>query len=95
MKGSQVCFALSRFLKRHHAVTEFWRADEVSYAAHTAVVFPLRLVELHADPLTAGELCGPTKPQSAGLRGRGGQRDRRLMLESTDGRKVNRFDFVM
>ena len=49
-------------------VTKFRRADEVADAAHAAVVLSLRLVELHADPLTAGELCSPTEPQSAGLR---------------------------
>lgn len=56
--------------------TEFRRADEVAHAAHAAVVLPLRLVELHADPLTAGELRRTTKPQSAGLRKR--QRDKVL-----------------
>lgn len=50
------------------AGTKFRRADEVADAAHAAVVLSLRLVELHADPLTAGELCSPTEPQSAGLR---------------------------
>jgi len=52
----------------HHDVTELRRADEVADAAHTAIVLSLRLVELHANPLTAGELCRATKPQSAGLR---------------------------
>lgn len=61
------------------AVTKFRRADEVADAAHAAIVFSLRLVELHADPLTAGELCRATKPQSAGLKER--QRDKVLKLE--------------
>lgn len=49
-------------------LTEFRRADEVADAAHAAVVLPLRLVELHADPLTAGELRGAAEPQCACLR---------------------------
>lgn len=48
--------------------TKFRRADEVTDSAHAAIVFPLGLIELHADPLTTGELCRSTKPQSAGLK---------------------------
>lgn len=69
MKPQREAIVWSVFRRRLRlAVTKFRRADEVADAAHAAVVLSLRLVELHADPLTAGELCSPTKPQSAGLR---------------------------
>lgn len=52
------------------ALTQLGGADEVADAAHATIVLSLRLVQLHADPLTAGELRRPAEPQCASLRDR-------------------------
>lgn len=51
-------------------LTKLRRTDEIADSAHAAVVLPLWLVQLHPDPLTAGELRGSTEPQGSGLRWR-------------------------
>lgn len=48
-------------------------ADEVPNAPNAAIILALRLVQLHAHPLAAGKLRGPTEPQCARL-GREGRR---------------------
>lgn len=55
-------------------VTELRGADEVADAAHAAVVLSLGFVELHADPLAAGELRRTAEPQRAGLQERDTER---------------------
>lgn len=49
-------------------LTQLWRADEVTDAANTAIIFSLWLVQLHPDPLAAGELSCSAEPQSSRLR---------------------------
>lgn len=56
--------------KIHSIPTEFGWAYEVANTSDAAIIFPLRLIELHTNPLAAGKLSGATKPQGSRLEGR-------------------------